>query len=110
MLSTGCVKIKIEVSGIAHLEKDGDLFSSYFPSLNIASQGVNIREAKENLQKSIEMFIEDCLQRGVLEDVLRDCGFKYSEKQQKKEQKKKNTFKILIPIPVSYYSGVVACG
>lgn len=40
------------------LEKEGDMYTSLCPELDIASQGETIEEAKENLREAVELFLE----------------------------------------------------
>jgi predicted RNase H-like HicB family nuclease len=44
-------------------------------SLDIATQGETFERAQENLMEAILLFIESCLHRGTLEEVLRHAGF-----------------------------------
>lgn len=45
------------------------------PSLGLATQGETFERAQENLREMIWLFMESCLRRGVLEQVLRRAGF-----------------------------------
>jgi predicted RNase H-like HicB family nuclease len=42
----------------AVIEREGNLFVSLCPQLDIASQGSSVEEAKSNLQEAIELFFE----------------------------------------------------
>ena len=42
----------------AIIEKEGDLYVSLCPELDIASQGVTVEEAKANLTEALELFFE----------------------------------------------------
>ena len=44
--------------------------------LDVHSQGGTEEEARRNLQEALSVFFVSCFERGVLEAVLRDCGFK----------------------------------
>ena len=46
----------IEITAI--IEKENDGYVSLCPELDIASQGDNIEEARENLHEAIELFFE----------------------------------------------------
>jgi len=75
------------MSGIVHFEfmlpfeiiKRGKLFVSFCPLLDVYSQGNSKPEAKTNLTEALKLFIESCYQRGTLEQVLRESGFKTIE-------------------------------
>ena len=40
------------------------------------SQGDTEETALGNLAKALHLFIESCFERGTLEEVLKDCGFR----------------------------------
>jgi len=42
----------------AVIEREGDGYVSLCPELDIASQGDNVAEARENLREAIELFLE----------------------------------------------------
>ena len=46
----------------AVIEREGDMFVSLCPQLDIASQGLSVKEAKANLQEATELFIESASQ------------------------------------------------
>ena len=48
--------MKIKLTGV--IEREGDLYVSICPELNIASQGASIREARANLAEALELFFE----------------------------------------------------
>jgi len=71
--------MKTRVTFMVHLpfsiKKEGVLFVSYCPVLDVWSQGETEQRAKENLAEAVRFFLEDCFNRGTLEKVLKDCGF-----------------------------------
>jgi len=42
----------------AIIHKEDDIYVSLCPELDIASQGLNIEEAKSNLKEAVELFFE----------------------------------------------------
>ena len=46
----------------AVIEREGDMFVSLCPQLDIASQGLSVEEAKSNLKEAIELFFETASQ------------------------------------------------
>jgi predicted RNase H-like HicB family nuclease len=42
----------------AILEKDGDLYVTLCPDLDVASQGATVEEAIANLKEAVELFLE----------------------------------------------------
>jgi predicted RNase H-like HicB family nuclease len=49
------------------------------PSLDLTTQGESFEQAQENLREMLWLFIESCVRRGVLEEVLREAGFTKSK-------------------------------
>ncbi|MDR1658950.1 MAG: type II toxin-antitoxin system HicB family antitoxin [Desulfovibrio sp.] len=45
------------------------------PDLDLATQGETFERAEQNLREAIALFIESCLQRGTLDEVLRQAGY-----------------------------------
>ena len=54
-LKGGC-SVRKQFTAIIH--KEDDLYVSLCPELDIASQGLNIEEAKDNLKEAVELFFE----------------------------------------------------
>ena len=42
----------------AILEREGDMYVSLCPELNVASQGATVEEALANLKEAVELFLE----------------------------------------------------
>ena len=66
------VEIKMKVPIL--VEKDEPGYVSRCPPLDICSQGETKKEARENLIEAMQLFVESCFERGVLDSVLKDCG------------------------------------
>ena len=43
----------------AVITKEGELYSSWCPQLDVASSGKTIEEARSNLKEAIELYLED---------------------------------------------------
>ena len=54
----------------AIIEREGDGYVSLCPELDIASQGLTIEEARQNLQEALELFFEAASQEEI-KDRLR---------------------------------------
>ncbi len=52
------------------VKKEGDWYVSECLSLPVASQGRTDTEAMASLMEAIQLFVESCLDRGTLEQVL----------------------------------------
>ena len=46
---------------------------SVCPPLDVFSQGETEEAALANLAEALQLFIESCIERGTLEEVLKDC-------------------------------------
>ncbi|HUO84500.1 MAG TPA: hypothetical protein VM534_05220 [Thermoanaerobaculia bacterium] len=46
------------------------------PMLGVASQGESESDAKTSLQEAVELWFESCLERGVLDQALREANFR----------------------------------
>jgi len=54
--------------------KEGNMYVSYCPELDIASCGENIGQAKINLHDAIMINIEETKEMGTLSEFLENCG------------------------------------
>lgn len=59
----------------AQVKKKGKYYVSCCPVLDVYSQGETKELALENLAEALRLFLISCFERGVLDEVLRDCGF-----------------------------------
>lgn len=57
------------------------------PALDVCSQGDSVESAKDALGEALTAFLASCFERGVLGDVLKDCGFKAVNKPNKPAKK-----------------------
>lgn len=60
----------------AQVKKSGKWFMSSCPVLDVHSQGETEKKALDNLIEAVRLFLVSCFERGTLDEVLRDCGFK----------------------------------
>jgi predicted RNase H-like HicB family nuclease len=82
--------------------KQDNWYISKCPILDVYSQGKSKEKAKANLKEAVTLFIESCLERGVLPEVLTASGFKVSHR--KAVKTKGDTIDVAIPL-VSRRSG-----
>jgi len=68
-----------------------------FP-LDICSQGDTEADATRNLTEATQAFLLSCYERGVLEKVLKDCGFTSSRTKTVRPSRAKNLLKVSIPL------------
>lgn len=60
---------------------------AYCPALDVCSQGDSEKSAKKALGEALLAFLTSCLERGVLDEVLKGCGFKAVNKPKKRPAK-----------------------
>jgi predicted RNase H-like HicB family nuclease len=55
--------------------REGEVYVSLCPELNVSSFGDTIDKAKASLKEAVGAFIEECEAMGTLEEVLEEAGF-----------------------------------
>ena len=45
------------------------------PEIDVCTQGKTFEEAQQNIREAIQAFVEYCLERGTLDQVLAEAGF-----------------------------------
>lgn len=56
--------------------EENEYFIATIPALELSSFGYSKEQALAKLQEALGLFIEACLERGTLADVLLECGWK----------------------------------
>ncbi len=69
-------KMHVEFTVPAEVRQEGAYFVAGCPPLDVFSQGESEESALVNLAEALQLFVESCYERGTLEEVLKDCGFK----------------------------------
>ena len=54
--------------------KEGKLYVSYVPQLEVASCGKTIAQAKKNIKEALWLFLEEAEAMGTLRDILEEAG------------------------------------
>ena len=54
--------------------KEGNMYVSYCPELDIASCGEDVQQAKKNLMEAVTINIEETKKMGTFEQFLENCG------------------------------------
>jgi hypothetical protein len=57
------------------LWKEGDMFVSYAPELDIAACGETVEQAKRNLIEVVQINFDEMRKLGTLDTFLREAGF-----------------------------------
>nr|MBS0020392.1 type II toxin-antitoxin system HicB family antitoxin [Gammaproteobacteria bacterium] len=93
--------LPVELGLVVTIKKEGGWYISSSPALDVHSQGRTQKEALDNLKEALELFVESCLERGVLDRVLKDCGFRPGTEPKKEEEVM--VINVLIP-PVAQHA------
>ena len=65
--------------------KEGDVYVSYCPKLDVSSCGDTIDEARRMIKEAVTLFIEEAEKMGTLNNILEEAG--YTRKKTKGESK-----------------------
>lgn len=59
--------------------REGKKFIAYTPALDLSTSGESYREAKKRFEEIVEIFFEEIIKRGTLDEVLQNLGWKKIE-------------------------------
>lgn len=79
------------------VKRKNGVFVSYCPAFDLYSQGDTKEEAEKNIFEAAKLFINTSFERGNLDAVLKECGFK-PVKRAVKSRKPKDHKVLTIPI------------
>jgi len=65
----------MEINFTTQIWKEGKMYVSYCPELNVSSCGKTIEKARKNLLEAVEIFLEETSKMGTLKEILREAGF-----------------------------------
>jgi predicted RNase H-like HicB family nuclease len=69
------VEEKMIIKLTEELWKEGNMYVSYCPELDIASCGESVEQAKKNLKEVISINLEEAQKMGTFEKLLEEAGF-----------------------------------
>ena len=95
------MQVVFNVQFPATVHREGGWFVSFCPVLDLASQGKDAKEALKNLAEASQLFLLSCYDRGTLDQVLKDRGFKTKRKASPKPAGKKDRLYINVALPFS---------
>ncbi len=55
--------------------KEGDMYVSYAPQLDVSSCGKTVDEAKKNIKEAVSLFFFEAQKMGTLNQILDEAGF-----------------------------------
>jgi predicted RNase H-like HicB family nuclease len=70
---TESVQITFRLRGV--MRREGRQWVAGYPKLDLWSQGPTKADAQRCLEEALELWVEDCLARGTLDQALREVGF-----------------------------------
>jgi len=83
-----------------NIKRQGKWFVAYCPPLDLSTQGKTIEEAKKNLVEASQLFIISCLERGTLDQALKELGFVPAHGEAAEEPLPAGSFQFPVPIPL----------
>jgi len=87
------LKVPVEVY------KGSTAFIARCPIFDVSSQGKTPVEAKKNLVDALILFVTTCFERGTLDAVMKECGFKPRKASAGKLRLKKDQEILSVPLP-----------
>ncbi len=92
--------VQAEFQLFGTLRRVGRWYFAHCPPLDITTQGRTEHEAKENLVEASQLFIISCLERGTLEQALKELGF--VPVKQGAMNLPRRAFPIRVPVPFRF--------
>lgn len=68
-------KLALEVKLPVLIFKEGEYFVAHTPALDLSTAGKTFDEAKERFSEVIDIFFEEVIKKGTLNEVLQDLGW-----------------------------------
>jgi len=93
------VSVQAEFKLFGVIKRQGDWYIAHCPPLDVTTQGRTFDEAKKNLIEASQLFIVSCLERGTLDQALKELGFLPLKA---KPTSIPNAFPISVPIPFGF--------
>jgi predicted RNase H-like HicB family nuclease len=69
-------KVMLEFNLPVSILKEGKKFIAYTPALDLSTSGKTYEEVKRRFSEIVNIFFEELMKRGTLEDVLRGLGWR----------------------------------
>ena len=107
------IQVQMSLKVPVEIKKRGKWFIAACPVLDIVTQGETTEKAKKNLGHALTLFLVSCFERGTLEDVLSQCGFRPSlvaaPQTTKKPVRREDYLNVPIPFLVNKMAGSDHC-
>jgi predicted RNase H-like HicB family nuclease len=69
-------KIMLEFKLPVSILREGKKYIAYTPALDLSTSGRTYSEAQRRFEEIVNIFFEELIKKGTLEDVLRDLGWR----------------------------------
>jgi predicted RNase H-like HicB family nuclease len=90
---------RIQLQLFGSLQKKGSWWIAHCPPLDVSTQGKTQEEAKKNLVEASQLFVISCLERGTLEQALRETGFVVIGSSASRMVRPQNSFPVEFGVP-----------
>ncbi|MBI5524456.1 MAG: type II toxin-antitoxin system HicB family antitoxin [Desulfarculus sp.] len=107
------IQVQMTLRVPVEIKKRGKWFVATCPVLDVVTQGETAEKAKKNLEQALTLFLVSCFERGTLEEVLSQCGFRPSliatPSVPKKPVGREEYLNVPIPFLVNHAAGSAGC-
>ena len=69
-------KVMLEISLPVSILREGKKFVAHTPVLNLSTSANSFEKVRERFNEIVNIFFEELIKRGTLEDVLQDLGWR----------------------------------
>ena len=69
-------KLNLEFKIPVSILREGEKYVAYTPALDLSTSGKNYEEAKKRFKEIVNIFFEELIKKGVLEETLNDLGWR----------------------------------
>ncbi len=90
----------MEIEFTTEIFKEGDVFVSYAPQLDVSSCGETRLKAHKNLMEAVRLFLEEAARMGTLEQILEESGF-VRRKQKLQGPRVVSVERAILPLPLA---------
>jgi len=74
-------KVNFQASLPVTFLREGNQFVAYTPALDLSTSGSTFEQVKKRFGEIVQIFFEECVSMGTLENVLLDLGWKKKDRE-----------------------------
>jgi len=71
-------KLMLEINLPVSILREDKKYVAYTPALDLSTSGRSYEEVKERFSEIVNIFFEELIKKGTLEEVLQDLGWKHA--------------------------------